>query len=212
MTFCIFSFCQYGRQRSSHTSGSALVTARAPQWSSPPGYFSYPHPISSRRPPEGEWGQPALSSSSAASQTVRTMSQAVKESLPPSLQPPHTSWKTPLSSPRKTACSPTWPTSLRASLFSWERRKRFWPTHHGPEQVSWHSLGGHSPLRRPYRRWKPLWWVSLIRRLSFLLLSLQLKRLYLHSRYGLVMVDLLDNFLNPLKFFMALASDFTKSL
>ncbi len=38
------------------------------------------------------------------------------------------------------------------------------------------------------------------------------KRLYLHSRQGLVMVDLLDNFLNPLKLFMALASDFTKSL
>jgi hypothetical protein len=36
------------------------------------------------------------------------------------------------------------------------------------------------------------------------------KRLYLHSRQGLVMVDLLDNFLNPLKLFMALASDFTK--
>ena len=38
------------------------------------------------------------------------------------------------------------------------------------------------------------------------------KRLKLHSRQGLVMVDLLDNFLNPLKLFMGLASDFTKSL
>jgi hypothetical protein len=38
----------------------------------------------------------------------------------------------------------------------------------------------------------------------------QKKRLYLHSRQGLVMVDLLDNFLNPLKLFMALANDFTK--
>jgi hypothetical protein len=28
----------------------------------------------------------------------------------------------------------------------------------------------------------------------------------------LIMVDLLDNFLNPLKLFMGLASDFTKSL
>ncbi len=36
------------------------------------------------------------------------------------------------------------------------------------------------------------------------------KRLKLHSRQGLVMVDLLDNFLNPLKLFTALASDFTK--
>ncbi len=38
------------------------------------------------------------------------------------------------------------------------------------------------------------------------------KRFKHHSRQGLVMVDLLDNFLNPLKLFMALASDFTKSL
>ncbi len=58
----------------------------------------------------------------------------------------------------ETIYSPTWPTSLRASPFSCEQRKPFWPTHHGPEQVSWHSLAGHFPLPRPYRRWKPLWW------------------------------------------------------
>ncbi len=98
--------------------------------------------------------------------------------------------------------------------FSWEQRKWFWQTCHGPEWVSWHSLASHSPLRQPYRRWKPLWWdfSDSPPPPSFLLLSLQLKCLYLHSHQGLFMVDLLDNFLNPLKLFMALASDFTKSL
>ncbi len=38
------------------------------------------------------------------------------------------------------------------------------------------------------------------------------KRPKLHSLQGLIIVDLLDNFLNPLKLFMGLASDFTKSL
>ncbi len=148
----MLSFCQYGRQRSSRTLDSVLITAGAPRQSSLPWYFSYPHLSSYRRPPEREWGRPALSLPPAASQTVRTMSQTVKESRPPLLWPPHTSWKAPSSSLRKTACSPTWPTSLRASPFSWERRKPFWATHHGPERVSWHSLVSHSPLRRPYRR------------------------------------------------------------
>jgi hypothetical protein len=35
--------------------------------------------------------------------------------------------------------------------------------------------------------------------------------LLIHSRQGLVMVDLLDYFLNPLKLFWAVVSDFTKS-
>ncbi len=157
-TFSIFSFCQYGRQRSSRTSGSALITAGAPRQSSPPCYFSYPHLSSYRRPPEREWRRPALSSSPAASQTVRTLSQTVKGSRPSSLRPPHTSWIAPSSSPRKTIFSPTWPTSLRASPVSWERRKPFWPTRLGPERVSWHSLAGHSPIRQPYWRWKPLCW------------------------------------------------------
>ncbi len=157
-TFCIFSFCQHGSQRSSRTSGSALITAGGPWRSSPPCYFLYPHLSSYRRTPEREWRQPALSSPLAASQTVRTLSQTVKGSRPLSLWPPHTSWIAPFSSPRKTVFSPTWPTSLRASPFSRERRKPFWPTRQGPEQVSWHSLAGHSPIRRPYRRWKPLCW------------------------------------------------------
>ncbi len=60
-----------------------------------------PHPSSSRRPPEWEWGRPAHSSPLAASQTVRTLSQTVKES-----RPPHTFWITPSSSPRKTVFHP----------------------------------------------------------------------------------------------------------
>ncbi len=60
-TFCVFSFCQYGSQRSSCISGSALITAGAPRRSWPPCYFSYPHPSSSRRPSEREWGRPARS-------------------------------------------------------------------------------------------------------------------------------------------------------
>jgi hypothetical protein len=158
MTFCIFCFCQYGRQRSSRTSGSTLITAGALRRSSPPRYFSYPPPSPSRRPPEREWRRPALSLPPAASQTVRTLSETIKESQPPSLRPPDTSWIVPSSSPLKTICYHIWLTSLRASPFSWERRKPFWPTRHRPERVSWHSLAGHSPLRRRYRRWKLLWW------------------------------------------------------
>jgi hypothetical protein len=41
-TFSMFSFCQYGRQQPSRSSGSALITAGAPRRSSPPSYFSYP--------------------------------------------------------------------------------------------------------------------------------------------------------------------------
>ncbi len=94
-TFFVFGFCQYGHQRSSRISGSALITVEAPRWSSPPYYFSYPHLSSYRRPPEREWGRPARSSPLAASQTVRTLSQTVKES-------PHTFRIARSSSPRKT--------------------------------------------------------------------------------------------------------------
>ncbi len=51
-TFCIFSFCQYGRQRSSRTSSGSALTAGAPRRSSPPCYFSYAHLSSYWRPPE----------------------------------------------------------------------------------------------------------------------------------------------------------------
>ncbi len=103
-TFGIFSFCQYGRQRSSRTSGSALVTTGPPRRSSPLCYFSYPPPSPSRRPLEREWRQPALSSPPAASQTVRTLSKIVKESRLSLLRPPQTSWIAPSSIPRKTIC------------------------------------------------------------------------------------------------------------
>jgi hypothetical protein len=57
--------------------------------------------------------------------------------------------------------------------------------------------------------------ISLIgrRRRRFLYFAFD-KRLYLHSHQGLVMVQrpYLNNFLNPLKLFLALESDFTKSL
>jgi hypothetical protein len=72
---------------------------------------------------------------------------------------------------------------------------------------------GHSPLRRWYRRWKPL--------SSGISDSLPPPKvspplpfencLYVHSRQGLVMVDLLDNFLNPLKLFLAVMNEFPKS-
>jgi hypothetical protein len=67
MTFCIFSFCQHGRQQSSCTSGSALITAEGPLRISPPCYFSYPPPRPFRRPPERECSRPARSSPLAAS-------------------------------------------------------------------------------------------------------------------------------------------------
>jgi hypothetical protein len=37
------------------------------------------------------------------------------------------------------------------------------------------------------------------------------KRLYLHSHQDIVMVDLLENFLNPLKLYLTVARNFTKS-
>jgi hypothetical protein len=56
--------------------------------------------------------------------------------------------------------------------------------------------------------------ISLIRhrRRRFLYFAFRKNAFILHSRQGLVMVDLLDNFLNLLKLFLALESDFAKSL
>ncbi len=163
VTFCIFSFCLYGRQRSSRTSGSTLITAGAPRRSSPLRYFSYPHPSPSRRPTEQEWG--LLSENGAGQLALRPRRLSNSENVvkdcqriaAPSLRPSHTSWISP-SSPRKTVCSHTWWTSLRPLPFSWERHKPFWLTRHGPERISWHSRAGHSPFRQRFWRWKPLRW------------------------------------------------------
>jgi hypothetical protein len=56
--------------------------------------------------------------------------------------------------------------------------------------------------------------ISLIRhrRRHFLYVAFRKNAFLLHSRQGLVMIELLDNFLNPLKLFLALESDFGKSL
>ncbi len=195
----------YGRQRSSHTSDSALITAGAPRRRLPLCYFSYPHPISSRRPPEREWGRPALSSSPghlSNSENDVSDCQGIAATI-------------------ASAASHV----LKSSFFISKEDRLFihladffkslpfsWPKRHGPERVSWDSVASHSPLRWPYRQRKPLWWdfSDPPQPPSFLLLSLQKKHFYLHSRQGLVMVDLLDNFLNPLKLFMTLASNLMK--
>jgi hypothetical protein len=54
--------------------------------------------------------------------------------------------------------------------------------------------------------------ISLIRhrRRRFLYFAFRKNAFILHSHQGLVMVDLLDNFQDPLKVFLALASDFMK--
>jgi hypothetical protein len=56
--------------------------------------------------------------------------------------------------------------------------------------------------------------ISLIRHRChrFLYFDFRKNAFLLHSRQGLVMIDLLDNFLNPLKLFLALEGDFGKSI
>ncbi len=54
--------------------------------------------------------------------------------------------------------------------------------------------------------------ISLIRHRCRLYFVLRKNAFLLHSRQSLVMIDLLDNFLNPLKLFLALESDFGKLL
>ncbi len=56
--------------------------------------------------------------------------------------------------------------------------------------------------------------ISLIRhrRRRFLYFAFRKNGFLLHSCQGLVMITLLDNFLNPPKLFLALESDFRKSL
>jgi hypothetical protein len=69
--------------------------------------------------------------------------------------------------------------------------------HFGPD-IGDGSLRVQGPLIRRHRRW-----FRLIRHLK--------NHLHVHSHQGLVMVDLPDNFLNPLKLFLAITNDFLKS-
>jgi hypothetical protein len=123
---------------SSRTSDITLNTARAPQRSSPPCYFSYPHPRPSRGLlSEDEAGQLALNPL-ADSPTLRTLSKMVVELRRPSLRLPRMSWLALSSSPSKVVWSPTWQISSRAA---------------GPHES---SVNCHSSLGPQYRRWKPL--------------------------------------------------------
>ncbi len=105
------------------------------------------------------------------------------------------------------------PTFLRAADSCGECHEPFKSERHGSENVSWHSPTGHSPLWPWYRRWKPL----RLGTSASLLLPTVLppspfeNRLCVHSHQGLVMIDLPDNFLNPLKLFLAVTNDFPKS-
>jgi hypothetical protein len=81
---------------------------------------------------------------------------------------------------------------------------------HGPERVSWHFPTGHSPLQQRYWQWNPLCWGA-----SDSLLPPTVSptspfenRLYAHSPQGLVMVGLIDNFMNPLKLLLAVTNNF----
>ncbi len=75
------------------------------------------------------------------------------------------------------------------------------------------SPTGHSPLWQWYRWWKPLRSGTSDSPPPPMVLppSLFENCLYVYSHQGLVMVDLLDNFLNPLKLFLAVTNDFPKS-
>ncbi len=129
-----------------------------------------------------------------------------------SLQMPHMSWLSPSSSHNKTFLTPIWPPSLRAADPCEERHELFLSTWCWPERVFWHSPAGHSQFQRWYRRWKPLHWDFSDPPLPVSPPSPSVNRLYLHSHQGLVMVNVLDNFLNLLKLFLVVASDFTKFL
>ncbi len=67
----------------------------------------------------------------------------------------------------------------------------------------------HSPLWRRYRRWTSLHRGTSSRRRLIPLLCLFDNHSHLHYRQGFVTVNLLDNFLNILKLFLVVESDFT---
>jgi hypothetical protein len=123
------------------------------------------------------------------------------------------SWIAPSSSHSKPFWSLNRPTFLRAADHCVECHEPFKLKCHGPERVSWHSPTGHSPLQRWYRWWKPLrsGISDSLPRPTVSPPSPFENCLYVHSHQGLVMLDLLDNFLNPLKLFLAMTNDFPKS-
>jgi hypothetical protein len=106
--------------------------------------------------------------------------------------------------------SPTWLTSLWAADPCEKWHELFYLTHNLPERVSW--LAGHSPHGQRYQWWNLLWWDFSDPPLPVSCTSPYDIRLKLRFRQGLVMGDLLDNFLNILKLFLAVASDLIKSL
>jgi hypothetical protein len=104
---------------------------------------------------------------------------------------------------------PPWPTSLRASGYPESSVNRSSQQVMGLSEFS-DTFAGHSPLAA----------ISAIEafQVNFFWSAAAVtptlpfdERLFLHSRQGLVMVDLLDNFLNHFKLFWASVSDFTKS-
>ncbi len=191
-------FSQYCHQRCSRTPGSALISARAPQQSSLPCYCLYPHPSPSRRPPEREWSRPARSSSPAASQTVRTLSKTVEESRPHCfgcLTHPESLLLHSEENCLFTHLADFFEifTVLMTEVWTvladmtWD-----WPSFLTFSCQSFSSSTAISAMEAFAVRF--LWSATAVSSTSPLD-----KCIYLHSRQGLVMVDLLDNFLNPLK-------------
>jgi hypothetical protein len=212
-TFSIFSFCQYGLQRSSRTSGRALITGGAPRQ-------VRRHAIS-RTPisvllggllSENEGGQLSLRPRLPLKQWERCLRMSKDRDLhcfgrlirPESLLF-HLQGKPFVNTPGRLLwelCH-SHESSLNRSGQHLKGLSKF-PDILSPVIL---QFGGHISDGSLCVN------ISLIgggcRRFLYLAFDKQLK---LHSRQGLVMVDLLDNFLNPLKLFMGLASDFTKSL
>jgi hypothetical protein len=209
--FSIFSISQYRHQGSSHTSDNTLFTARASRWSLSLCCFLYLNPIPSRRPPEQEWSRPARSLPPDYSPTVRTLSKMAKEPSRSSLWPPRTSWIAPYSFPSKAVWSPTWPTSWRAAgshkccknSFGWH----VMDLSEFPDTLLLFIFHFGGDIGDGSLYVKFLWSATTVSPTSPFD-----KCLYLCSHQGLVMVGLLHNFLNPLKLFLAVASDFMISL
>jgi hypothetical protein len=105
-----------------------------------------------------------------------------------------------------------WPIFLRAADPCGEYHELFKSERHGSERVSWHWPTNHSPLRPWYWWWKPSH--SGISDspppLTVSPPSPIENCLYVLSHQGLS-IDLPDNFLNPLKLFLAVTNDFPKS-